>query len=367
MSNDYKSILNRLLDNVDDTLDKRQGSIIYDALAPAAMELAECYVALEIYQEQTYLKTATGENLDNRVADYGITRNPATNAIRIANIYNTDNELYDIDIGSRFSSPEDYGGYNFITTEKIDTGKYKLECETAGSVGNEYIGILLPLYNIKSLGKAEIVGTFEAAEDIEDDESLRKRALNKLNKEAFGGNQADYQRYLESIDGVGGAKIFPIWNGGGTVKVSFINSDYTIPSTEFINEVQTLLDPIQNQGEGLGLAPIGHTVTVVAPNLININITATIELLDDYTLAQVKPEIEEKLEAYILELQQNWENSSKITIYISRVIANILTVYGINNVASVLINDKNENLVLEQTTGLQQFPKLNEVILNEDK
>ena len=63
--------------------------------------------------KQTYLATATSQNLDNRVADYGLTRTPPKNAIRLVNVYNTNNELFDIDIGSRFSIPEDYGGYNF--------------------------------------------------------------------------------------------------------------------------------------------------------------------------------------------------------------------------------------------------------------
>ena len=366
MSNDYTSILKRLLDNVDDTLDKRQGSIIYDALAPAAMELAQCYASLEIYKEQTYLKTATGDNLDNRVADYGLTRNPATNAIRLANIYNNDGILYDIEIGSRFSIPEDYGGYNFTIIEKMETGKFKIQCETPGSVGNEYIGVLLPLYNINGLGRAEIYGTFEAGEDIETDESLRKRAINKLNKDAFGGNQADYRRYLETINGIGGAKIFPVWNGGGTVKISIISSDFDIPSEEFITEVQDIIDPIPNQAQGFGMAPIGHTVTAVAPTEISINISANVTLLSDYELQNLEQDIKNQIETYINNVQKSWEDSSKLTIYISRIIASILDVQGVDNVSDVTINEESKDLVLEETALNQQFPKIGVVNINEN-
>ena len=35
----YEDILQRMLDRVPDSMDKREGSIIYDALAPAAVEL----------------------------------------------------------------------------------------------------------------------------------------------------------------------------------------------------------------------------------------------------------------------------------------------------------------------------------------
>lgn len=35
----YEGILQRMLDRVPNTFDKREGSIIFDALAPAAMEM----------------------------------------------------------------------------------------------------------------------------------------------------------------------------------------------------------------------------------------------------------------------------------------------------------------------------------------
>lgn len=366
MSNDYKSILDRLLDNVDDTLDKRQGSIIYDALAPAAMELAQCYVSLEIYKEQTYLKTATGENLDNRVADYGLTREEATYAIRIITVVNTENEPMDVEIGTRFSVPTEDGGYNYEVIEQIETGRFKARCETIGTVGNEYLGILLPLYNITDLGEANMVGTFEPAQDAETDESLRKRAIDKLNKEPFGGNMADYELYMESIDGVGASKIFPVWNGGGTVKVSFVTSDYDIPTVEFINTVQNLIDPIPNHAEGLGMAPIGHTVTVVAPTLVNVSIEAKLLLVDSYTILNVQDLVEEAVKSYIKEVQSNWASSSTtLTIYTSRLISSILSVEGIADVSQIKINGSTNNLILTQNATLQQFPKFSEINLTE--
>lgn len=43
-------------------------------------------------------------------------------------------------------------------------------------------------------------------------------------------------------------KVYPVWNGGGTVKVVFITSEYKLPSSEMIDTVQTIVDPVQNQG-----------------------------------------------------------------------------------------------------------------------
>lgn len=363
-NNDFNTIMDRLLANIDDSLDKRQGSIIYDALAPAAMELAQCYVSLEIFIEQSYLKTATGINLDNRVADYGLVREQATYAIRTIETTDTSGNPLNVSIGDRFSVPAENGGYNYTIIEKITEGKFKAKCETPGTVGNEYQGILLPLYNIDRLGEANLTTTIEPAQDIEDDESLRKRAIEKLTQQPFGGNIAEYKLYLESIDGVGAARIFPVWNGGGTVKVSFVTSDYEIPSQEFINKVQTLIDPIKNHGEGLGMAPIGHTVTVTAPSKVDITIQATLLLVDSFIINDVKTEIEEAVKKYIEEVQHNWENSDKtLTIYMSRIISAILSVEGIADVSRLKINGSESNFILTQNAITQQFPKFKSIEL----
>ena len=38
---DFESIMEEMLSQVSDKLDKREGSVIYDAIAPMAMELAQ--------------------------------------------------------------------------------------------------------------------------------------------------------------------------------------------------------------------------------------------------------------------------------------------------------------------------------------
>ena len=43
---DFDTILDRMMSNVSDSLDKREGSVIYDSLAHAALELANFYSSL---------------------------------------------------------------------------------------------------------------------------------------------------------------------------------------------------------------------------------------------------------------------------------------------------------------------------------
>lgn len=363
--NDFKDILDRLLANVDDSFDKRQGSIIYDALAPAAAELAQCYIALDVYTDQTYLLTAVGENLDSRVADYGLTRNQATYAERTITVYDTNYELMDIPIGSRFSVPNSYGGYNYKVIEQLNNGVYKVECETPGSVGNEYIGELLPLTSINNLGSVTIDTPTKPGVDKETDAELRERAIIKLNQESFAGNKASYIKLVKDLDGVDDCKVFPVWNGGGTVKIAIIGANGQIPDEEFIESLQTQIDPIQNQGEGIGLAPIGHTVTVVAPDRLNVNVKATLTIESGYEIGQLQSSIEGQIKQYIKEVQEEWSENDELIIYTSKLIAAILTVSQVKNVTDLKINEQSTDLSIQLSGTNVKFPILNEVIFNE--
>ena len=56
-SETYETVLNRLLSKVPSTLDKREGSVIYTALAPAAYEIAKIYSSLDIVLSETFADT----------------------------------------------------------------------------------------------------------------------------------------------------------------------------------------------------------------------------------------------------------------------------------------------------------------------
>ena len=49
-------------------------------------------------------------------------------------------------------------------------------------------------------------------EDEEDTEVFRQRYMDSLNAQAFGGNRADYLEKVNAIPGVGGVKVYRVWN-----------------------------------------------------------------------------------------------------------------------------------------------------------
>ena len=48
----YERLLDNALSKVDSSIDKREGSIIYNALAPAIAELAQAYIGLDFIFNQ---------------------------------------------------------------------------------------------------------------------------------------------------------------------------------------------------------------------------------------------------------------------------------------------------------------------------
>ena len=375
----FEYLMEQALSRVSDTIDKREGSIIYDALAPACYELSEYYMNLRKILIDTYASTAHGEYLDLRAAEQGISRFQATYAVKKGEFTTTSDNPAIIPIGSRFSSISDYMPINYVVTEVYKNefgesvpGAYLLRCEELGSKGNSYSGNIIPIDNIPNLKTAILTDLIIPAQDIEDDEDLRIRYFDKVNEKAFGGNIAQYDEELKAIDGVGEVQIYPVWNGGGTVKCSIIDAEYNAVSEDFINTVQNMIDPENAQGvqgTGLGLAPIGHQVTITTPTEIAINIETTIVLNNGYTLPQIEPLIQQAIAEYLLTLRKAWGigddlNQYTLAVYVARINSAILSVSGVANVTDTLINGFAQDLILEQSAATQELPQLGTVIIN---
>lgn len=382
--NNFEKILERMLaQDILVNVDKRVGSIIYDALAPAAMELATAYQMIDILQEQTYLLTATGNNLDKRCADYGLTRMEATKAQRIGEfkqyemdgngnyvLDENDNKiLVDMEIieGTRFIVPESSITYEYIG---IKDGHKILECEQAGIGGNEHTGTILPLTPINGLIEANIISTYKYGENAETDEQFRARAQAHINNAAYGGNIQDYIEKVNAIDGVGNTKVFPAWDYNGTVLLSVVDPSYNPISNEFAAYLKNIIDPDENTGEGYGIAPIGHYVTITTPQEYTIDVSLTCEIASGAEIGEVRQAITDILTEYFNALRRQFAQNINITIYRSRIITvienNISSVLNID-LESVLLNNSSTDIILEDEASIngQYLPKLGTITVLE--
>lgn len=330
----YEKILENALDRVPDDLDKREGSIIFNAIAPACAELAQAYIAMKSVYDATYADTATGEYLERRTKERGILRESATYAVVEGEFTPSDIDV----IGKRFTC----GNLTYTVT-----GENELTCETAGVEANAIAGKLIPVEYIEGLESASIIRVLQPAEDQESDDSLRNRYFESLRGTAFGGNIADYKQKTNAIDGVGGVKVDPVWNGGGTVKLVIIDSEYNVPTDYLVEQVQTIIDPT-GDAKGLGTAPIGHIVTVVPVDGITINIDTTIEYDDGWDYESAKPYMIEAINEYFKELCTAWKDQETLTVRISHIETRLLLLPCIADISNTMLNNVESNITLDK-------------------
>ena len=201
MAVSYEELMEKKLDRIDDRRDKRQGSLIYDALAPNAAETAQFYADLDLLADRTFADTAVGEDLTRRAAERGMLRKGAVKATFYGRFLDADGAVYPVENGTRFALEE----YKYIVLGREADGRYILECETEGACGNVYLGELLPLETMPDLAKATLEELRTDGEDAEGDEELRKRFSASFDADAFGGNIADYKSKVNAMQNGGGS------------------------------------------------------------------------------------------------------------------------------------------------------------------
>ncbi len=388
----YEALVKRALARVPPSMDKREGSMVFNGVAPSMAEVAQLYIAADFVFKATYLLTAPREYLIKRASDRNMAPYPASAAVYRAEFNR------EVPEGTRFSCED----MNFVVTGRMDpeddteTGlSHRVTCEAVGAATNHYSGQLIPIEYLEGLTHAELVELLIPGDDEEETERFRQRVLDSFQSQAFGGNQADYREKVLAIPGVGNVKVHPVWNRnlrpatlipssevvawfeavkdtlepvvaewltsvftaasnklltvGGTVRLVIMASNFTAPTKTLLEEVQTKMDPTQNAGEGLGLAPIGHVVKVdgVAPEPVNIELHLTYAA--GWSWEAVQSYVEDVIDNYFAELAQAWASSDFLTVRISQVESRILSGCAamITDIGGTKINGVESNLALD--------------------
>lgn len=371
-----KAIEKEMLSRVPDTIDTREGSMIQTAIGPAAWYLEGVYMLLEKMQNNAYAETAVGDFLDLIVQERGITRKLATAAVRKA-VFNVP-----VVSGSQFKTINGADSVIFVSGSLLSSESgsyvYSMTCRESGSIGNSYVGNLIPITAIAGLTSAILGEIMTAGTEDETDEALRTRYFETFNVEPFGGNIQSYRNAILAIEGVGAVQVYPSWRGGGTVLCSILGDDFKPALSSVVQTVQDIICPEEDDGDapstnGYGMAPIGAAVTIVTGDILTLNITCNIEFIGGVQngAEMYQAEIEQKIREYLDTVSRSWGKPLKshtieyaVTVYVSRIIYAILTINEVVNVTDVLINGSGEDLHLSETAELQQIPELGTVVIN---
>lgn len=380
-----ETLLERMLERVPDTIDKRPSSLVYDTHSATAIELQILYIELEYLIKNSYGDTAAREFLILLAKDRGLSPEPATKAVLQGEFTPTN-----IDVtGKRFN----IGEINYVVTEQIAPGTYKVQCETEGTAGNQHLGNMIPMEYIDGLQTASLTGVLVPGEEEEETEAFRQRYFDSFKGQAFGGNRADYTAKVRGIAGVGGVKVTRVWNGdirpadmipkgkvaswyqsvaggldaevakwlssvytaasekkltvGGTVRVTVVNAlDFGKASDVLLENIQKALDPEENAGEGYGLAPIGHVVSVKSAVPVEIHVTTMLTFEEGYGWDNMKQAVQDAVSEYLLNLRRTWADGTSTVVRLSQVEACILSIEGIADIAGTKLNGKAANVTL---------------------
>lgn len=366
-----QQIMNTMLAKVTNALDKREGSIVYTVMAPIAYVFKEFYNNLKLVERDAYIETAIGNALDMIGAERGIYRKQPVAAVK-KGLFNIE-----VDVGSVFVT---LAGKNALSYEVIEyIGKeepnfaYKLQCQTAGIVGNNYIGNIQAQNPITGLTYAYMSDIVSEGSDIETDESMRERYIESLQEKPFGGNIASYREAILAMDGVGGVQVWPFWDGPGTVKCSIITSSFEIATPELIKTVQMAICPPEGTNtnpspNGYGVAPIGAIATIATATELKVKINARLILTPTAELGAITELIKANLETYFLNLRKGWDSRQNtyeiaypINIIHSQILNTIMLVPDVLDCRDLLINNSDQNISCVESGAVQELPFLGEV------
>lgn len=253
-------------------IDTSETSVLGKYIRIVVYDLAQAYEDLESTYYARFPNTSSGINLDRLCPYAGITRNPATAAMRKVEVIGAANAL--IKMGFLFSADNTeteitYYTVDDLTLDSKGRGEINVICTELGTIGNVELGTITKITNpsvdVDSVTDIEVIAIGEAAES---DYKLRKRWL-----QAIGG-------------------------GGSGTAASIRSEIYRIQNVESVTVIENDSDYTDSQGrpphsfEAYVFAPlVGDTEIAKAifrkkPIGIKSYGNAAAAFLDDYDIEQ---------------------------------------------------------------------------------
>ena len=367
----YKNIMAECLDTAPPGIDLRQGGIFYDAVASACFKIAQFYADISTVFELVFLTTAAQEYLDRKGEEYGVFRNPATSA-RYEYLWTGAAEP---SLGERFFAD----GIFFVLRRENKEDSYilYLEGEQPGSASNNIIAgtPAIPMNNIGGLTSSAFGNLIEPGADIESDDNYRRRIQEKIAGPAENGNRQHYKTWCESDEGVGRARIIPLFAGPNTVMGVIIGTDGLPAAQAIVDRVQEYIDPMTRGitveyeghpfpvGDGLGdgVANIGAHFAAVAPDRVPVNVVFSAELKTGATIEQIKADTIDSLTAYLRGLALDTPEREPVIVRISTIGSLLHSLPGLLDHAGLTLGGRAANIELAP----REVAVLGEVTVNE--
>ncbi|SDJ76114.1 baseplate J/gp47 family protein [Salimicrobium halophilum] len=288
-----------MLDGIDNSYEKVEGSFPYALTRPPAIKIAAVEKDQEAITNKLSIENLSGDELETRINDRtGLSRRPATHAIGELQVEGNGT----VNQGDAF---ETEAGVQYEATETVtidETGTVSIKAVEAGTIGNvpanQITQIPVTLDGINAVTNPSPTYDGFAAES---DTDLLDRYYEKIRTPSTSGNRYHYINWAKEVPGVGEVRVFPLWNGDNTVKVVIIDSDRTPASPELVSDVQEEIDP-GITGLGDGTAPIGAFVTVESATALTIDVSFTVTITTGFSQSDVETEVTQAITDHLYDV-----------------------------------------------------------------
>lgn len=343
----------RIKSNLKNPPNKIEGSIASDNAQAVGIVFGEKYERLKFLYKMIFLDTAKGDFLDKacmQIGNGGVERKKSIKSVGEVTFEGKEGTV--IPAGTEIKA--DTVIFKTLATDTIKNGKANIpiECNKPGVIGNiPELAIYELVENISDIEQVYNEKPTTGGAEFEDDESLRERAFLKTRYPGTSGNIYHYMHWALEVDGVGRVKVFPLWKGPGTVKVSILNREFRKADEDLIKEVKNYIDPEDKEQKGQGLAPIGALLTVSTATEKEIDLSLNLTVLENFTIEDTLEAIKVEVNNYFRDISYKRDDDS-FEGYINRAsynrIINIIwNIEGVKYFDDLTLNEKKENIEID--------------------
>lgn len=337
-----ESLTKEILDAAAGELETIEGSFAADMAAPVALELWKGYQSLNALTPIAFVDETSGGYIDLRCADYGIERKPGTRARADMALTGTAGAV--IPKGTVFLTVD---GLEFELLEAVTltagAGTGTVEAVDVGRAYNVGAGELTNMVVTLSALTAWQNAAAAGGTDRESDGDLCARLYVRLRTPATSGNAYHYRQWALEVNGVGDARVFPLWNGPGTVKVLLVDGAREPVTAAVVTAAAAHIEEVR---------PIGAAVTVESAVGKAITVAAAVTLDGSVTVEAVRTAFVSNLDTYL----RGVAFTGAAVLY-NRIAFLLLDIGGVVDYTALTVNGGEANVVL----GELEVPVLGEV------
>lgn len=339
----FESILNRMLSNLPEDVDKSKTSFAYNTLAPMAYELYKMHFQMLVSLNSLFVNSAEDFYLSELCLERGCPRLKARPMIIEVMLYDSEGvTLTNVPVGTHLRN----GNEVFVVTSKYNS-MYTLESLTKAPIELGSNWEPLDFVEVKFV---KLVNITQYGSLLETDEELRERYLNMCMFNPFGGNIGDYKDKI--------AKLCPEIPYVRIVPRQPEWTDYNVGIYLLNENVGAYKDEELLYYKNLFISkfvPIDHIIHVASPVLNDSTIVRiSVTVPQNTNQEEVADQIRKLLRRYTKSFVSEWTSTTYIRLFSAK-----MTMYILENLPYIQNISK---LTLDGSTmktfSYDEFPSL---------